>query len=77
MTFSFPVKIQSRFVKYESISRCYETLDTEGNKQKFYSEEGLIEFLAEQGYWYSGPVGYNTILFQRFESKLVNFPVTI
>lgn len=69
---TFPTKIQSKFVKYNSTSRCYETPDSEGKEQNFYSLEGLIQFLGEQGYWFSGFSDYNVALFQRFEPKEIH-----
>ncbi len=68
-----PVKIQSKFIKWSAL-HCYQVPDTEGNNQNFYTIETLTEFLGEQGWWYSGKVAFNIILFQRFEPKQVFIP---
>lgn len=72
MTFSFPIKVESKHIRWCSVDKRYELLVTECNKEFFYSLETLIDYMAEQGYWYGGPTDYNRVLFQRFEPKQIH-----
>lgn len=81
MKISFPVKVQTRFVKYESKlgeQGTYYYNNDRGMKTNFDTFEGVVEHLGFQGgWWYSGVTGYNVFMFQRFEPKLVDVPATI
>ena len=80
MTISFPGIVETKYVKYESIlgkQGTYYCFNDNGIKTHFNSFEGVVEHLGLQGWWYSGPTGYNVFMFQRFEPKLVDIPATI
>lgn len=77
MTISFPGIVETKYVKYESKlveQGTYHYINDNGVKINFDTLEGVVEHLGSQGWWYSGPTGYNVLMFQRFEPKEVPMP---
>lgn len=80
MAISFPGIVETKYVKYESkLSEqgTYHYINDNSVKIYFNTFEGVVEHFGLQGWWYSGVTGYNVLMFQRFEPKLVDVPATI